>query len=64
MNRLIRRCASCKSYTLQKACPRCGGETVSPHPAKFSLMDKYARYRIPSRYIADNAISGEEAVQK
>jgi len=36
----------CRGYTLQEMCPRCGGEAVSPHPAKFSLDDKYRKYRL------------------
>jgi H/ACA ribonucleoprotein complex subunit 3 len=32
-------------------CPKCGSEpTAFPHPPKFSLDDKYIRYRIQARY--------------
>ena len=27
-------------------CPYCGGKVKIPHPAKFSLDDKYIKYRI------------------
>ena len=30
-------------------CPKCGGETLSPHPSKFSPNDKYARFRQPAK---------------
>ena len=49
----LRRCAGCGTYSLKAACPRCGGETVSAHPAKFSPDDKYMRYRLPERYQAE-----------
>lgn len=26
-------------------CPHCGGEVHVPHPARFSIDDRYARYR-------------------
>jgi len=43
---LLRKCKKCKKYTLnQEECPYCGGEVHLPHPAKFSLEDKYAKYR-------------------
>jgi len=46
---LLRRCKKCRAYTLLETCPRCGGEAVSPHPAKFSLDDKYRKYRLLMR---------------
>ncbi|MFC1506440.1 RNA-protein complex protein Nop10 [Thermoproteota archaeon] len=42
----IRRCNKCKEYTLNYICPRCKTETEISIPPKFSLHDKYARYRI------------------
>jgi len=51
MRKLLRRCSSCSRYTLQMKCPKCGGETVSPHPAKFSPQDRYIKYRVRDRYI-------------
>lgn len=47
---LLRKCESCRRYTLkQDVCPYCGGKVRIPHPAKFSPEDKYARYRIALR---------------
>jgi len=46
MGWLMRRCSKCGEYTIRKErCPRCGGETYIPHPAKFSPDDKYAIYK-------------------
>ncbi|MCJ7637297.1 MAG: RNA-protein complex protein Nop10 [Nitrososphaeraceae archaeon] len=43
---LLRTCIICGKYTLSnERCPFCGGELHSPHPAKFSLDDKYLRYK-------------------
>ena len=42
---LLRRCPSCKKYTLREACPLCGGVTFMPIPAKYSPSDKYGEYR-------------------
>ncbi|MEM3737169.1 MAG: RNA-protein complex protein Nop10 [Candidatus Bathyarchaeia archaeon] len=43
---IMRRCKKCGEYTLKvDRCPRCGGEVSIPHPAKFSIDDRYARYR-------------------
>jgi len=50
---LLRRCKSCSRYTLKETCPRCGGDAVSPHPAKFSIDDKYRRYRILMKRMAE-----------
>ena len=36
-------CESCKKYTLNKEC--CGKKTSSIKPPKFSLDDKYGKYR-------------------
>ena len=44
---LLRKCEKCGTYTLHEdACPKCGGHVISPHPAKFSMDDKYRRYRL------------------
>ncbi|MEM2901527.1 MAG: RNA-protein complex protein Nop10 [Candidatus Bathyarchaeia archaeon] len=45
MKWLIKRCGECGEYTLKETCPRCGSDTRTPHPPRFSLEDKYARYR-------------------
>lgn len=46
----LRKCSKCNQYTLKDKCPKCGAETISAHPAKFSPDDKYMRYRLPERY--------------
>ncbi|MCK4933866.1 RNA-protein complex protein Nop10 [Candidatus Bathyarchaeota archaeon] len=44
---LLRRCESCKQYTLKTSiCPHCGSRVRISHPAKYSPNDKYAKYRI------------------
>ncbi|MEM4298581.1 MAG: RNA-protein complex protein Nop10 [Nitrososphaerota archaeon] len=50
MGKLLRKCPRCCVYTLERLCPKCGSETISPHPPSFSLDDKYLLYRIPQRY--------------
>jgi len=39
-------CKNCHVYTLKKTCPICNNITVTPKPAKFSLEDKYLKYRL------------------
>ena len=46
----MRKCPSCKRYTLKEDCPQCGNKTVTVHPGKYSPDDKYARYRVSDRY--------------
>ena len=46
----MRRCAECGRYTLRRECPKCGADTRSAHPARYSPDDKYARYRLAERY--------------
>jgi H/ACA ribonucleoprotein complex subunit 3 len=41
----MRKCLVCKTYTFKEKCPKCGAETVSPHPPKFSPQDKYGKLR-------------------
>jgi H/ACA ribonucleoprotein complex subunit 3 len=44
---LLRKCEKCGTYTLKEdACPRCGGAVKTPHPAKFSMDDRYRKYRL------------------
>jgi H/ACA ribonucleoprotein complex subunit 3 len=51
---LLRKCVKCEKYTLEtKKCPYCGGELRIPHPAKFSIDDKYAEYRVKMRMESD-----------
>jgi len=39
------KCQKCKEYTLKEKC-KCGGDTLSTRPGKFSITDKYSKYRI------------------
>ncbi len=42
----IFKCTSCGNYTLREdKCPKCKSGVSSPRPAKFSLDDKYGKYR-------------------
>jgi len=41
----ILRCVVCLSYFLSSRCKNCGGECVSPRPAKFNVLDRYGSYR-------------------
>ena len=38
------KCQKCHKYTMNDTC-ECGGKTLTPKPAKFSIEDKYAQYR-------------------
>ncbi len=55
MRFLLRRCTPCGRYTLKAECVACGADTESAHPAKYSPDDKYARYRLASRYNEDGS---------
>ncbi|MFC1753533.1 RNA-protein complex protein Nop10 [Thermoproteota archaeon] len=41
----ILKCKECSAYTLHDKCSKCGGESVSPIPAKYSPEDPYGEYR-------------------
>lgn len=45
MKTLLRKCSSCREYTLKDPCPKCGGTTVMTMPAKYSPEDRYGEYR-------------------
>lgn len=47
----IRKCPQCRSYTLKSLCPKCGSNTIIPHPPRFSPDDKYVEYRIRIKYL-------------
>ncbi|MCW1301095.1 MAG: nucleolar RNA-binding Nop10p family protein [Candidatus Nanoarchaeia archaeon] len=38
-------CENCRIYTLKPICKLCGGKTVERKPMRFSLQDKYLKYR-------------------
>jgi H/ACA ribonucleoprotein complex subunit 3 len=44
MGKSILRCPKCNSYGLSQSCS-CGGKRTYSHPPKFSVEDKYAKYR-------------------
>ena len=50
MKNLLKKCPNCSEYSLQETCEECNEKSVSPHPAKFSPDDKYARLRIADKY--------------
>jgi len=50
---LLRRCERCDKYTIRvDSCPDCGGAVKIPHPPKFSMDDRYRKYRIQMRRMA------------
>lgn len=42
---MILKCPNCKDYTLDEFCKVCKAKTRSPHPMKFTITDKYGKYR-------------------
>ena len=50
MQRLMKKCSADSSYTLKAECPKCGLQTKSAHPPKYSKEDKYASYRRKELY--------------
>lgn len=38
-------CKKCEEYTLFDTCKRCGEKTANSEPSKYSVDDKYAKYR-------------------
>lgn len=49
MKKTIFQCKNCYIYTLKRNCPYCYEKTISPKPAKFSIEDKYLRYRLKAK---------------
>ncbi|RLF71172.1 MAG: RNA-protein complex protein Nop10 [Thermoplasmata archaeon] len=45
MRSKIKRCPSCRMYTLKDICPRCNQSTVSTFPPRFSPEDRWGEYR-------------------
>ena len=41
----ILKCTKCNNYSMQDVCPYCGAECVTVEPPKFSMEDKYGKYR-------------------
>ena len=46
MKMKMKKCPVCNIYTLKSQCPNCGGEIKVINPPKFSVEDKYGKYRI------------------
>jgi H/ACA ribonucleoprotein complex subunit 3 len=42
---LMHVCRACQRYTFQASCPNCHTTTRSPHPARYSPQDRWAKYR-------------------
>ncbi len=41
----IKICKTCNIYTLKDKCKKCGRDSTTPHPPKFSPRDPYGAYR-------------------
>ena len=49
MTKYLQKCKECNKYGItnpDSKCRYCGGQLVNPKPPKFSLLDKYAKYRL------------------
>lgn len=44
MSKIILKCVECGIYTLKDKCD-CGATTLDPRPAKFSIEDKWGKWR-------------------
>jgi len=45
MRTLLRKCQSCKEYTMGDRCSRCDEKAVVPVPPRYSPDDKWGEYR-------------------
>ena len=45
MEAKIRVCENCGRYGLGNNCKECGEKLINPEPPKFSLEDRYGKYR-------------------
>ncbi|MCL7415923.1 MAG: RNA-protein complex protein Nop10 [ANME-2 cluster archaeon] len=45
MGQHINKCTQCGNYTLKDCCDQCNSPAVNPRPARFSLEDRYGKYR-------------------
>ncbi|MCL2686917.1 MAG: RNA-protein complex protein Nop10 [Methanobrevibacter sp.] len=41
----MHKCEDCGEYTLKSICPYCGEKVKVIYPAKYSIDDKYGKYR-------------------
>lgn len=46
----ILKCKKCSSYTLKEICPKCGSPAVTIKPPKFSLEDKFGKFRRKAKF--------------
>ena len=49
MTKYLQKCKKCGRYGLvnpELKCRYCGGQLINPKPPKFSLIDKYGKYRL------------------
>ena len=49
MTKYLQKCKECNQYGLlndTSKCRSCGGQLLNPKPPKFSLIDKYGKYRM------------------
>lgn len=46
MTELILKCVKCGRYTMKNKCTKCGVEALSTKPPRFSIEDKYGKYRL------------------
>jgi len=49
MPKYLMKCKECNRYGLlnpESKCRYCGGQLINPRPPKFSLIDKYGKYRL------------------
>ncbi|KZX11402.1 RNA-protein complex protein Nop10 [Methanobrevibacter filiformis] len=45
MKMKLRKCKTCDIYTIKDKCPNCEGELNVVYPPRYSLEDRYGRYR-------------------
>ena len=45
MKMKMHKCNTCKVYTLKDKCPECGGKLNEIYPPKYTIEDKYWKYR-------------------
>ncbi|MEA4956547.1 hypothetical protein SDC9_07682 [bioreactor metagenome] len=56
MKMKMHRCNSCNIYTIKNTCPNCDGDLNVIYPPKYSIEDKYGKYR---RKLKEEALNGE-----
>ncbi len=61
MKWIMRRCPECGRYTMKEVCPVCGVKTYVPHPPRFSPEDKYVKYRLMMKLMAQRSSEDKAA---